>query len=166
MTLQAWEAYIENLCAQHPDVLHGTNGRRSWVPYESPETSLVHSDIATPYVRHVAFFFNGRTEKQWYYSSTLLFLANLNMRDELNRQEAVVKARQLAQKILEDFEARIWYEHNERITCTLFEDIADVEVEAVDMTDQEAYGWEMTLTIAAEKKDFDKELWLDTKNNA
>jgi hypothetical protein len=163
MNLQDWETYLTTLCTNHPLVLHNTNGRRAFIPYESPETSLVHSDLSTPYVRHVAFFFNGRTESQWYYSSTLLFMVDIAGIDELNRQEAIVEARATAQQILEQFEARMWYDHNTGNTCTLLEDIVEVAVEPVEMTDQQAYGWELTVTIAARKIDHDTELWLDTK---
>lgn len=162
MTLQAWEDYIEGLCANHPEVLHENNSRRAFVPYESPETTLIHSDIATPYVRHAGFFFNGRAENQWYYTSVLLFLAKpeSNMG---NLPDAIVQCRKDTQLILEQFEARIWSDMNSREICSLLEDVVDVQVEAVDAIDQESYGWEMTITVSDKKIDHNPELWLDTQ---
>lgn len=162
MNINDWESYLEDLCSYHPQLLHLSGGRRAWVPYESAETSLIHSDISSPYVRHVGFMFNGRTESQWYYTSILLFLVNVQTIDG-NQQAAIAAARATAQQILEAFESRIWYDHNEGNTCSLFEEISDVQIEAAEMTDQQAYGWEMMITVGAPKTIHDTELWLDTK---
>ena len=159
MTLQYFEDLICQLCCAHIELRHGA-GNRAFIPFESEGPATNHTDLAPKYVRVTGFTFNGQAENQWYYQCTLVFVMQPSATGMANEEEAIVACRRHTQSIVEDFEARLRMGDEEGI-CLPIDGLQDTEVVPVDATEDKAYGWEVTFTIADKKIEMNKAVWAD-----
>lgn len=159
MKLSTYEDYLAGLCSQHKLIQHSAS-KPSWLPYATGDNSLVAAgSLRSPYVRHVGFFFNGIDEQQFFYTSVLLFMVVPDAKGDM--QSNVAAVRDKAQQIAEQFVCRMRQDIDNDDKCSWALSIQNVQGEAADNIDAKAYGWEVTLTIAANAPEYDAEDWND-----
>ena len=159
MLLKDWEEYLESLCANHASLLHTADNRR-FVKYGTEEAATNQSKLGSPFVRHTHFDYNHLVPSRNRYSSTLFFLGKIS-KNTLAFEEAVRQVRDATQLIADEFDARIRSDYENGYTCSLLKDIEGASVVAVDMTEQDCYGWEYTISLIDENFDVDTNKWID-----
>jgi hypothetical protein len=157
MDLQALETYFENLCRSNKLVKHGTN-HRAWIPFGTVEAPEKNSNIKSPYVQHALFYGAGRNFTQWIYTSELHFLVNVPT-NKGNFELQMLQARQLAQRIMLQFDAKIIEDHNDSVTCNLFQDLLEAEMEPIDFANQSDTGWLYRIKMVVDRAAVSQNDW-------
>jgi hypothetical protein len=157
MTLADIEQYFESLCVANKLVKHGVNNR-AWIPFGSEESPEKNAKIKSPYVQHSYFFGGGLNHTQWVYTSELFFLVNISPYKG-NIEEQMNQARDKAHKILLQFDAKIISDNETGVTCHLFEDLQEAEMEPLDLVNQLETGWIYRIRMIVDRKNVNQNDW-------
>jgi len=155
MILQAWETYIESLCAAHTDLAHGGTTRR-WLPFTSEEAAPLQG-TKSPYVRHISFSMARRDDELCVYTSVLQFAATITT--GTNLPAAITAARALTEAIMLQFDARIRRDDDAGQICDLLEHAGASAATPIGIIDQAEYGWEYAITLYAYPPEYNAAKW-------
>ncbi len=160
--LTEFENYLENLCKKNKQVQHQVGGRKSFFKLTTEESADISPDVSSPYIKHVLFTAMGKNQSMWIFSSVIEILVQVNTTaGNMGQQTAINLARARAFGIAEEFDSRIFDDHDNGGGCAFMEDLFEPIIQPIGPIDSNAFGVDMTIKFAVSKKEYEASKWLD-----
>jgi len=150
--------YIEELCTEHVDLRHGTNGT-AFVPlFPSDESVAGTPGMKQRYVKIMDISQSGTDEHTLLWSVQIAFLKNVPVKE--NQRSGIDTAWNEMQRIMWDFDARMRQDADEDDRCFFANNLLNPNAEPMERVDQSAFGWLYTWRFTTDKPRHDPARWV------
>lgn len=159
--LTEYQDYLEDLCKKNKQVQHLVDSRKSFFRFTNEDSGDISAKVSSPYIKHTLFTAAGKAQSMWLFSSVIEIIVQVNgSATGTGLLNIIDMARAKAFGIAEEFDAKIFEDHDTGGRCAFMEDLFEPIIQPIGPVDSNGYGVEMTIKFAVSKKDYDQSKWL------